>query len=242
MTHDILLESESRVVGKKIAATSVMAQKSVSANEPFYGNLFSHSTFASGTTISTSDASLGLQKGFLLIEPEFAVRMSEDTDASTIYTPETIKCLIGSVLPSVEIATSAFVMKELDSFKQLGSPTLIADNACHGALVLGDEFLGDSLDGTDSFRNVLDGLDELAVTLQLNGKVVAHGSGKQALGHPVNALCWLANALGRRGETLKKDHVVSTGVCVDQLVLVKSGDSLSVDYGKLGQVTFNLVE
>jgi len=231
--NDILLvENETKIVGKKIAATSIMAQKSVSVDEPFYGNLFSHSTFASGTTISISDASLGLQEGFLIIEPEFAVRMNSDSEAGTIYTAETIKHLIGSIIPSVEIATSAFIMPDLDAFKKLGAPSLIADNACHGALILGDEY---HCDPSDSVR-VVGSLDELTCSLQLNGNTVANGSGKQVLGHPVNALCWLVNALGTRGEILSKGDIISTGVCVDQLVLAKRGDSVTVDYGMLGNI------
>jgi 2-keto-4-pentenoate hydratase len=234
-------EHKSKVVGKKIAATSAMAQESVSVHEPFHGNLFSHSTFASGISISIGDITLGLQKGFLLIEPELAVQMNADTEPSMVYTPETIRGLIGGIIPSVEIATSAFFMSDLEAFKKLGAPTLIADNACHGALVLGNAVTSSSGDAPD-IRNIVDRLDEQTCTLRLNGNDVAHGEGKQVLGHPVNALCWLANALGRRGETLKKGDIVSTGVCVDKLVLVESGDYVSVDYGKFGQVTFNLVD
>ena len=46
-----LLKYKTKVVGRKIAATSMMAQKSVSVHEPFYDSLFSHSTFASGYDI-----------------------------------------------------------------------------------------------------------------------------------------------------------------------------------------------
>ena len=42
-------------------------------------------------------------------------------------------------MPSVEIVTSAFAMPKLEAFKALGAPSLIADNACRGCLVLGDE-------------------------------------------------------------------------------------------------------
>jgi 2-keto-4-pentenoate hydratase len=46
-----LLKYKTKVVGRKIAATSMMAQKSVSVHEPFYDSLFSHSTFATGYDI-----------------------------------------------------------------------------------------------------------------------------------------------------------------------------------------------
>lgn len=67
--QDIVNEAAvSKLIGRKIAATSIMAQKSVSVDEPFYGSLFSHSTFASGSEISIGDASLGLQESLVPID------------------------------------------------------------------------------------------------------------------------------------------------------------------------------
>ena len=118
-----LREHNAMIVGKKVAATSVIAQKSVSVDEPFCGDLFSHSTFRSGTTISIHDSALGLQVGFLLIDPEFAMQMNADTKAGVVHIPDVIRGLVGGILPSVEIATSALVVADLEAFKTLG--------ACH---------------------------------------------------------------------------------------------------------------
>jgi len=237
-----LLKGNTSEIGRKIAATSEMAQESVSVNEPFYGSLFSHSTFASGTEISISDASLGLQEGFLLVEPEFAFRMNSDTEVGVKYTPDSIKRSIGSIMPTVEIATSAFFMSDLAAFKNLGAGSLIADNACHGALVLGDELVGDLTESSSAFGGFLDSLSEQTCTLKVNGNKLADGVGHKVLGHPLNALSWIANALGKRGEILRKGEVITTGVCVDSLVTVKAGDSVAVCYEDFGEVTFNFVE
>ena len=144
-------ERNARVVGKKVAATSVMAQKSVSVDEPFYGDLFLHSTFRSGTTISIHNSAPGLQEGFLLIDPEFVMQMNADTKAGVVYSPDAIRGLVGGILPSVEIATSALVVSDLEAFKTLGAPSLIADNACHGAWMLGNELVGDGTGGDGAF-------------------------------------------------------------------------------------------
>jgi len=234
-----IAEYNTKVIGRKIAATSKMAQDSVSVTEPFYGYLYSHSTFSSDATISISDPSLGLQDGFVIVEPELGLRMKEDTDVNVVYTPETIKRLVGGIVPSVELATSAYKMPTLESFKTVGATNLIADNGCHGALVLGHE-LTDSGDG--SFGDVLDNLDRHTCTLEVNGQTVANGKGDKVLGHPLNALCWLANSLAKRGEILKKGDVISTGVCIDKLVLLKQGDTVSVDYGSLGSVNFQCTQ
>ena len=241
VNDNTLLKGNTKMIGRKIAATSSMAQESVSVQEPFYGSLFSHSTFTTGAKISISDTRLGLQEGFLLIEPEFAVRMNSDTKAGVEYSPEEMKKLVGGIFPSVEIATSGFAMPELESFKILGAPTLISDNACHGCLVVGNELTGDDKRNT-KFKDVLDSLDEQTCILKVNGDTVADGCGNKVLGHPLNALCWLANALGRRGQTLKRGDIISTGVCVDNLVLAKSGDSVTVSYRGLGEVTFDVVD
>ncbi len=168
--------------------------------------------------------------------------MNFDTKAWVVYTPDAIRGLVGGILLSIEIATSALVVVDLEAFTTLGAPSLVADNACHGALVLGDEFVGDTTGGDGAFRTALYGLGDHPCTMDVNGAKVADGAGNQALGHPLNALCWLANALGKRGEILKKGDVVTTGVCVDELVLGKGGGCVRVDYGGLGEVTFDFAE
>jgi 2-keto-4-pentenoate hydratase len=112
-----------------------------------------------------------------------------------------------------------------------------SDNGCHGALVLGNE-LTDSGGGT--FDELLDNLYRHTCTLEVNGHTAANGKGDKVLGHPLNALCWLANSLAKRGEMLKKGDVISTGVCIDKLILLKKGDSVNVDYGSLGSVNFSV--
>ena len=48
------------------------------------------------------------------------------------------------------------------------------------------------------------------------------------------------NKMGKRGETLKKGELITTGVVVDKLVVVNVGDTVNVNYGDLlGTVTFS---
>jgi NADPH2:quinone reductase len=238
--------SDTAQLGYKIAATSTMAQESVSTSiaavtEPFFGGVFSHSTFESNSTISISDHTLGLQDKFLLIEPEFALRLKNDVELRSDHTFDSIKGHIDAIVPSVEIVTSAYSVNSFDDFKNLGAHSLVADNASHGGLVLGTK----CSDAEENFRAALEGLDTQAVSLKVNGELVAHGSGDKVLGHPIHALCWLANELGKQGKSLRKGELVTTGVVVDALIVVKSGDTVSVDYGgghPFGKVVFNFVD
>ena len=38
-------------------------------------------------------------------------------------------------------------------------------------------------------------------------------SGAMVLGHPLNALLWLAEALGNRGDQLRRGEIILTGTC-----------------------------
>jgi 2-keto-4-pentenoate hydratase len=53
----------------------------------------------------------------------------------------------------------------------------------------------------------------MPVRALLDGRMVAEGTGSMVLGHPLNALSWLAEALRQRGVGLRAGDVVLTGAC-----------------------------
>ncbi len=59
------------------------------------------------------------------------------------------------------------------------------------------------------------------------------------MGHPHNALAWLANNLARRGRALRRGEIVLTGSLV-QTVWLNPGDEVVVDISGLGSVTLAL--
>ncbi len=69
----------------------------------------------------------------------------------------------------------------------------VADNACCGVFVLGDRLVDP--------RDV--DLATVGMVLEKNGEIVATGAGAAALGHPANAVAWLANTLGAHGIALE---------------------------------------
>ena len=75
----------------------------------------------------------------------------------------------------------------------------------------------------------------------LNGRKVAEGSGAAVLGHPLEALAWLANDLSGHGIGLKAGQIVTTGTCCGFHPL-KAGDEALADYGELGTVRVTVVE
>ena len=108
-----------------------------------------------------------------------------------------------------------------------GAPCLAADNAVHGCLVVAPPVA--------AWRDL--GLPDHAVSLSINGETVSDGRGANALGGPLTALTWLANALRAdpAGPGLRAGELVTTGV-VTGFRLVSAGDAVGADFGALGRV------
>ena len=76
-------------------------------------------------------------------------------------------------------------------------------------------------------------LAEIAGTMFLNGEPIGSGTGAQVMGHPFEALAWLANTLASRGQGLSANDIVLTGSIVETH-WVDAGDHIKVSIGGLG--------
>jgi 2-keto-4-pentenoate hydratase len=102
---------------------------------------------------------------------------------------------------------------------------MAADNAWNQGLVLGaavTDFTAESL---------------LAATgiATIDGNEVGRGSGADVLGHPLDALAWLANHLQQRGLGLAADDLVTTGSLVTSKFPV-AGNTVEFTVDGLGSV------
>ena len=81
-------------------------------------------------------------------------------------------------------------------------------------------------------------IDLAAVTVRglANGAVTNEGSGAAVLGHPLNALAWLAEALVADGGRLRADEIISTGTTLG-IVKPEPGATITGDFGDLGTVS-----
>jgi len=209
------VERLGRTIGYKIACTNAIAQRFLSMPEPFYGRLLAASTSDSPARLAAGDFFMRI------IESEFAFQFARDLPASARpLDREQIADALAGVLPGIEIVDSRFA-----SWTTVGAPSLIADNACHGAWVKGALV-------TD-WRHL--DLAAQAVELRVNGTVVQRGSGSAVLGHPLNALEWLVHCLHAQGIGLKAGEYVTTGVTTD-IYDAQAGDHLVADFGPVGSV------
>ena len=202
-------------VGYKVGCTNKAAQQLLGLDKPFYGQLLSSSIHPSPAQLKGDDFFMRI------IEPEFAFRMTEDLPpAGAPYDTDRVAAAAGAVLPAIEVADSCYT-----DWTVVGAPSLIADNGCASAWVQGNAY---------SDWRALD-LAKHEVTLVVNGETLHEGRGEAVLGHPLNALTWLANALCERGRGLKAGDLISTGTCC-QIYFAHPGDQIRADFGILGTV------
>jgi 2-keto-4-pentenoate hydratase len=209
-----------RLAGFKIGATSRHAQEFLHLDVPFYGSITDKEILDSPATLRLDDFN------FCLIEPEFAVRLGADlAPGVAAYGRAEVAAAVAAVHPAIEVVTSAYG----DDWVEAGALALIADNGVHGCLVLGP--------ATEDWRGL--DLAEHQVTLRRNGIVKGIGHGANALGHPLDALAWLANQAVAGGRGLKAGDIITTGV-VTPFLHAEDGDTFVADFGPLGEVRLNM--
>src|SRR5690606_29863226 len=128
---------------------------------------------------------------------------------------ETVANAVGSVMPALELADD----RNAD-YQQLpgNALTLIADNAWNEGAVLGAP--------VKDWRGI--DLASLRGVAKINGKVAGEGYGRELMGHPLEALAWIANHLAARGMGLWRSDIVITGSLVTSK-FPKPGDEVVFD-------------
>ena len=199
-----------RVVGKKIGVTSQAVMNMLGVFQPDFGILLDGMVYNEGQPIEAKT----------LIQPkaegEIAFVLKHDLMGPGVSAADVIAATEG-VMACFEIVDS-----RIENWKIKIQDT-VADNASCGVFVLGDRLVDP--------RDV--DLGTCGMVLEKNGEIVATGAGAAALGHPANAVAWLANTLGRLGMGLKAGEVVLSG-SLGIMVPVQAGDSLRVSIGGIG--------
>ena len=199
-----------RVVGKKIGVTSQAVMQMLGVFQPDFGILLDGMVYNEGQPIEAKT----------LIQPkaegEIAFVLKHDLMGPGVSAADVIAATEG-VMACFEIVDS-----RIENWKIKIQDT-VADNASCGVFVLGDRLVDP--------RDV--DLGTCGMVLEKNGEIVATGAGAAALGHPANAVAWLANTLGRLGMGLKAGEVVLSG-SLGIMVPVQAGDSLRVSIGGIG--------
>jgi 2-keto-4-pentenoate hydratase len=210
----LLARSGGKAIGYKIACTSELAQKALGVDGPFFGVLMSATTFANGATLKADDYLVRCA------EAEFGFEMAADVPEGRTYTPVSIKDYIASAIPSIEIVDHRY-----ENWQVVGAPSLLADNAIHGAWVAGEPHA--------KWRDLDFATHPTMLTVNHQRRFL--GSGAAVLGNPLSVVAWLANTLPKFGRALQKGDRITTGVTTD-IYLAQPGDHLEDDFGVMGKV------
>jgi 2-keto-4-pentenoate hydratase len=205
------------VVGKKIGLTSLAMQAMLGVREPDYGHILNGMVVMEGEKIPAADL---LQPR---IEGELAFILKEDLRGPGIIMTDVLRCSEG-IIPALEIIDS-----RIRDWK-IKLPDTVADNASSAHIVPGAKIT--PILGLD--------LRTVGMVLEKNGEVAATAAGAAVLGHPAQAVAWLANKLAVYGISLRKGEVILSGSLTAAIPVV-AGDFIRADFGALGDVKTKFV-
>ncbi len=206
-------------VGYKIGCTTPVMQEYMNIREPAFGAVFQTTVHRSQAALSHADF---VEPG---VETEIAVSLASDLPAAGApYTRDSVRDAVGAVMISIELVDARY-----RDYRDLDTPTMVADNFFNAAVVLGDP--------VEAWREI--DLAEAEATVTLNGSDLGRGRGSLIMGHPLEALAWLANRLAERGRSLRKSEFVTLGSVIPTHWMA-AGDRIDHEIAGLGSVSIEL--
>ncbi len=206
-----------RIVGWKIGATAAAAQQAMGLAGPFAGHICEGMVDEGPETEYRFADLLGP-----IYESEYAFRLSAGLPArEEPYSREEVEAAIGSLITGIEIPE-----RRLADDHPHGALGTVADHGGTGRFIIAREF--------EDWRSI-DCVDQ-DVTLTFNGVEAGRGAGRAMMGHPVEAVRWLANHLSAMGLGMTAGQFVTTGSCTG-VVPVPGPDTTAIsDFGPLGRI------
>ena len=205
------------IAGYKIALTSAEMRRFVGVDTPQAGMVF-------GALVRRSPARVRFADYVrLIVKFEIAVEIGDELPAADKpFSRERVAAAVAAVMPGMELADD----RDAD-YKQLAKHPLdlVADNSWNEGAVLGTP--------VKDWRAI--DLGAVQGVASINGIKVGEGRGADCMGHPLDALTWLADHLASVGRGLLRGDVVITGSIITSK-FVKAGDLVRFDVERLGSV------
>lgn len=206
--------------GHKVALTSPAIQEMCGVDEPAYGAVFKEFIYKDNHLINMNDF---IRFG---IEFEVCFEIGKDVPLSDKpYDKENIAEFVVSAMPAFELIDD----RDAD-YAHLDAASILTDRCWCNGIVLGER--------TTDF-GALD-IGNLATRVLVNGQSNDHGNTRDALGHPLNSVAFVANHLAQYGKQLKAGEVIMTGSAL-KTQFPKSGDTISYQVAGLGDVSVRVM-
>jgi 2-keto-4-pentenoate hydratase len=198
-------------LGWKVGLTAPAIQQQFGVHEPVFGCLLAEGLRHSGDGFHYDDL---IAPGF---ENELCIVLGRDLSPGA--TRDEVAAAVDRVHPAFEI-----IETRGDFTRELA--LALADNAQQRSFVLGEPVAAARLPD----------LAAVQVRVRINGAEVATAAGDAVLGHPYNAVAWLAAKLAQFGEAVHAGDYVMSGSFTRQFPLAR-GDHIAADFAGIGAVS-----
>jgi len=207
------------LAGRKIGCTTPVMQAYLSIPHPCGGAVFADSVAEGRGRYRAADY---VKPG---VECEIAVRLAADLPGrGRPHDRESVAGAVGAMMAAIELVDERYA-----DWPSLDAHTLTADDFFNAGAVLAPPVAGwRSLD-----------LAGLAGEMWVNGASVGRGTGGAVLGHPLNALAWLADTAAAAGMPLKAGEFVLLGSVV-KTFHIAAGDEVRIAVDGLGEASLAL--
>jgi 2-oxo-3-hexenedioate decarboxylase len=201
------------IVGLKQAFTNRAMMQRMGVAEPVTGLLCRSMQVADGGTLDITT----VLRPRVEVEVMFKLAQPLPADATPAQALERVEALA----VAIEIVDGRY------NDTRFSSQDAVADNASACGFVIGD------------WQSPSAKLDDCAVTLEIDGAVVASGTTASILDHPLQALCNVARLAARDGRPLGAGSIVLAGSAIDPYP-IQAGNRILARIEGLGTVGFQV--
>jgi 2-keto-4-pentenoate hydratase len=199
--------------GFKVGFTNIPVRDKMGLPDSTYGYLLESMVLPSGGTLAMSELIAPR------IECEICFRLAKPLSGKGLSIEQVLDAT-NAVAAALEICDA-----RIRDWK-CPYPDFFADNGFSARIVL-----------EGSWHDVRD-VDLLgeSVVLSQDGVQIAEGRGEMAMGHPANAVSWLAGKLADRGKGLEAGQLVMTGT-LTPILTIEADSTYEAAFSTLGTVT-----
>ena len=202
--------------GRKIGCTTTVMQEYLKIPNPCAGLVYA-------PTVRERDGEFDFDSfQHVGVECEITVWLGQDLPATgTPYERATVTPAVEAVMAGIEVVDDRWV-----DYTTMDVATLIADDFFGAGCVLGEPIT--------AWREL--DLSTLSGSMSINGIEVGTGVSSDIMGHPFEALAWLANTGIEHGSPLRAGEFVFLGSIVETKWLER-GDLVEIDIEGLGKAS-----
>ncbi|WLI78710.1 fumarylacetoacetate hydrolase family protein [Kosakonia sp. H02] len=207
-----------RLVGRKLALTNKAVQQQFGISQACHGFIYADTVLSDGAEIT--QRALSDQR----VETEIAVVLKKDL----IHSQHTVLDVIDAcdyLLAAFEIVDSRVIDWNVNACD------FVADNTSASLVVLGTKpvYLKDC------------DITRCQMVTWRGDDVVSEGVATNCLGHPLQALAWLADEMVRAGRPLRAGEFVITGA-MGPAISAKPGDVFSAELSGIGSIAVSFAK